>query len=37
MICAAAAAKFDAHLAAMWGAAEPMIEFAPAINAMEPR
>ncbi len=31
------AAKFDAHFERMWGAAEPMIEFAPAVKALEPR
>ena len=34
---AGTAAKFDAHFERMWDAAEPMIEFAPAINALEPR
>jgi phosphatidylserine/phosphatidylglycerophosphate/cardiolipin synthase-like enzyme len=29
--------RFEAHFVAMWTAAEPMIEFAPAIRAMEPR
>ncbi len=32
-----AAAKFDAHFERMWDAAEPMIEFGPAIEALEPR
>jgi phosphatidylserine/phosphatidylglycerophosphate/cardiolipin synthase-like enzyme len=32
-----AAAKFDAHFEHMWDAAQPMDEFAPAINALEPR
>ena len=32
-----AAAKFDAHFEKMWDAAQPMIEFAPAIDALEPR
>jgi phosphatidylserine/phosphatidylglycerophosphate/cardiolipin synthase-like enzyme len=32
---ASAAAKFDAHFERMWEAAEPMIEFAPAIEALE--
>ena len=32
-----AAAKFDTHFERMWDAAEPMIEFAPAINALEPK
>ena len=32
-----AAMKFDAHFERMWDAAEPMIEFAPAINALEPK
>jgi len=31
------AGRFEAHIAAMWDAAQPMIEFAPAIQAMEPR
>ena len=34
---AGAAGKFDAHFERMWDAAEPMIEFAPAINALEPK
>jgi phosphatidylserine/phosphatidylglycerophosphate/cardiolipin synthase-like enzyme len=34
---ASAAAKFDAHFEKMWDAAQPMIEFAPAIEALEPR
>ena len=34
---AAAAAKFDAHFERMWDAAEPMIEFEPAIKALEPK
>ena len=34
---ASAAAKFDAHFEKMWDAAQPMIEFAPAIKALEPR
>jgi phosphatidylserine/phosphatidylglycerophosphate/cardiolipin synthase-like enzyme len=34
---AEAAAKFDAHFERMWDAALPMIEFAPAIEALEPR
>ena len=29
--------RLTAHFAAMWVAAQPMIEFAPAILAMEPR
>ena len=33
---AGAAGKFDAHFERMWDAAEPMIEFAPAINALDP-
>jgi phosphatidylserine/phosphatidylglycerophosphate/cardiolipin synthase-like enzyme len=33
----AAAAKFEAHFETMWGAAQPMVEFGPAINAMEPK
>ena len=32
-----AVAKFNAHFERMWDAAEPMIEFAPAINALEPK
>lgn len=31
-----AAGRFEAHFATMWTAAEPMIEFAPAIQAVEP-
>ncbi len=34
---AVAAAKFDAHFERMWDAAQPMIEFAPAIKALEPK
>jgi phosphatidylserine/phosphatidylglycerophosphate/cardiolipin synthase-like enzyme len=34
---AGAAAKFDAHFERMWDAAQPMIEFAPAIKALEPK
>jgi phosphatidylserine/phosphatidylglycerophosphate/cardiolipin synthase-like enzyme len=34
---AAAAAKFDAHFEHMWDYAEPMIEFGPAIQALEPK
>ena len=34
---AGAAAKFEAHFEAMWRAARPMIEFAPAIQALEPK
>ena len=34
---AGAAAKFEAHFERMWDAAQPMIEFGPAINALEPR
>jgi phosphatidylserine/phosphatidylglycerophosphate/cardiolipin synthase-like enzyme len=34
---AGAATKFEAHFARMWGAAEPMIEFGPAIEALEPK
>jgi phosphatidylserine/phosphatidylglycerophosphate/cardiolipin synthase-like enzyme len=33
----AAAAKFKAHFERMWGAAQPMIEFEPAIKALEPK
>ena len=32
-----AAAKFDAHFERMWDAAQPMIEFEPAIRALEPK
>ena len=32
-----ATAKFDAHFVGMWDAAQPMIEFEPAIRALEPR
>ena len=31
------AAKFDAHFERMWDGAQPMIEFGPAIHALEPR
>ena len=34
---AGAAMKFDAHFERMWDAAQPMIEFAPAEKALEPR
>lgn len=34
---AAAAAKFDGHFERMWDAAQPMVEFAPAVNALEPK
>lgn len=34
---AKAAAKFEAHFERMWDAAQPMIEFAPAVNALEPK
>jgi hypothetical protein len=34
---AGAAAKFDAHFERMWDAAQPMIEFEPAIRALEPK
>ncbi len=34
---AGAAAKFDVHFEGMWDAAQPMDEFQPAINALEPR
>jgi len=34
---AKAAAKFDAHFVRMWNAAQPMIEFEPAIKALEPK
>ena len=33
---AGAATKFDAHFERMWDAAQPMIEFGPAIKALEP-
>jgi phosphatidylserine/phosphatidylglycerophosphate/cardiolipin synthase-like enzyme len=33
---AGAVAKFEAHFERMWDAAEPMIEFGPAIEALEP-
>ena len=33
----AAAAKFEAHFERMWDNAQPMIEFGPAINALEPK
>jgi phosphatidylserine/phosphatidylglycerophosphate/cardiolipin synthase-like enzyme len=32
-----AAAKFDAHFERMWDVAQPMIEFEPAIRALEPK
>jgi hypothetical protein len=31
-----AATKFEAHFERMWDAAQPMIEFEPTINALEP-
>ena len=31
------AAKFDAHFERMWDGGQPMVEFGPAIEAMEPR
>ena len=31
------AAKFDAHFEHMWDSAQPMEEFGPAINALEPK
>jgi phosphatidylserine/phosphatidylglycerophosphate/cardiolipin synthase-like enzyme len=34
---AGAAAKFDAHFERMWDVAQPMIEFEPAIRALEPK
>ncbi len=34
---AGVAAKFDAHFERMWDGAQPMIEFEPAIRALEPR
>jgi phosphatidylserine/phosphatidylglycerophosphate/cardiolipin synthase-like enzyme len=33
----AAAVKFEAHFERMWDAGQPMIDFAPAINALEPK
>ena len=33
----AAAAKFETHFERLWGAAQPMDEFGPAINALEPK
>jgi phosphatidylserine/phosphatidylglycerophosphate/cardiolipin synthase-like enzyme len=32
-----AAARFDAHFERMWNGAQPMIEFDPAVRALEPR
>lgn len=32
-----AAAKFEAHFETMWSVAQPMVEFGPAIEALEPR
>ena len=32
-----AASKFEAHFERMWDVAQPMIEFAPAIKALEPK
>ena len=32
-----ASAKFEAHFERMWDAAQPMIEFEPAIRALEPK
>jgi phosphatidylserine/phosphatidylglycerophosphate/cardiolipin synthase-like enzyme len=34
---ASAGAKFEAHFERMWDAAEPVDEFGPAINALEPK
>src|SRR5271166_4001417 len=34
---AGAVARFEAHFGAMWQAAEPMIEFGPAVDALEPK
>ena len=34
---AGAVAKLEAHFERMWDAAQPMIEFGPAINALEPK
>ena len=33
----AVAAKFEAHFGRMWTEAQPMIEFEPAIRALEPQ
>jgi hypothetical protein len=33
----ASADQFEAHFERMWSAAQPMIEFGPAIDALEPR
>jgi hypothetical protein len=32
-----AATRFEAHFARMWSDAQPMIEFEPAIRALEPQ
>ena len=32
-----AAARFEAHFEAMWRSGQPMIEFGPAVDALEPR
>ena len=32
-----AAAKFDAHFERMWDARQPIVEFGPAIQALEPK
>lgn len=32
-----AAAKFDAHFERMWDIVQPMVEFGPAIQALEPK
>jgi len=34
---ASAGIKFEGHFEGLWEAAEPMDEFGPAINALEPR
>ena len=34
---ALAATKFEEHFERMWDDGQPMIEFEPAINALEPR
>jgi phosphatidylserine/phosphatidylglycerophosphate/cardiolipin synthase-like enzyme len=34
---AKAAAQFEAHFERMWDQAKPMIEFEPAIRALEPK
>jgi phosphatidylserine/phosphatidylglycerophosphate/cardiolipin synthase-like enzyme len=34
---ASAASRFEAHFSRMWNVAQPMVEFGPAIDAMEPK